>query len=131
MALSLERKSQDAQGHYQRWRLAAGDRLYLNFTQQPRNTGALAKFFVGQTIFNPGVEWWATPEGGRVTPETAFRPDYSKNDASHWAAHGAHPDIEERTGYREDAPLSALRFTAVGGPAIVEVRSLIELKAGA
>lgn len=129
MALRKELDIQDGQGHYQRWALADGDVLHVDFSSVHAAHGSAINHFTSQSYFVPGVPWLATPGAGcTLRVAFAFRPDAERSQAGHWLNHGVHPEITEATGYREDADLSRLRFTADGGPAIVEIRSQIPLR---
>ena len=83
----------------------------------------------GYTVFaNAGVPWVVTPAtGGTVTTEVAFKADWDKTVGSDWFAHGTHDSIAEQTGYTEDSIISALRFSATGAGAVVEVRSAMPI----
>ena len=101
-----------------RYSIDDGDTLYAIFsdTDLPRPRGN-----EGYNVFSPGVAWLCEPNTGAtsIEVETTPRPDFDKATSSHWYDHGIHGTVDTTTGYLEDAPLCAMRFTADGGGAVI------------
>jgi len=132
MTVRQEFEQRDQQSYYQRFHIDDGDTLYVEFSSISGSPGAGINQFSAQSFFIPGVNWHVTPDdGGRVKIEQTFRPDFVRSRDSDWYEHGVHPEVTERTGYREDAEVGAMRYTAASGGAVIEVRSPIKLTIGA
>ena len=128
MAVSEELVRFNSLGWYYRYSLADGDVLYVLMASE--NNQHRIPPQGGYNIFAfSGVPWIATPGTGcTISVEVSFRPDFDKSNTAHWFSHGVHDSITTQTGYTETSLLEALRYTASGGSAEVEVRSTFPLR---
>ena len=109
MAIVLEQREDG----YERYSVGSGDALAIRF-EEPTLTG----WNLVRTI-----AWMVSPAtGASVAVHFSFGPNLV------YVEHGAHDEIDERTGYVEDTPISALRFTATGGSATIEIRSSLRME---
>ena len=120
MAASEELRRYTPQGYFLRVAIEDGDTVTFDFVNRGRDIEK------GHHFFESGVSWIArVPSGTTVTVEATEKPDYSVD--ADWWDHNAHDSFTAIQGYREDAPLAAMRFTAAGGAATITLITPYEM----